>query len=97
MPEGLRTRGKPLVSPAEGRDLHSFIRGFPATEKSSVQPGVAPASQALLATLRPTHLGLLSEPCPFHVRVVGCQHVVGCGSHLGVIAAEGHDSQAQSI
>lgn len=48
-------------------------------------------------TLSPTHLGPLSEPGPLHMRIVGRQDGVGHGSHLGVIAAEGRDGQAQGI
>lgn len=43
----------------------------------------------------PTHLGLLSEPGPLHVRVVGRQDGVGRGAHRGVTTAEGCEGQAQ--
>lgn len=59
--------------------------------------GESPPVKPSEPTLSPTHLGPLSEPGPLHMRIVGRQDGVGHGSHLGVIAAEGRDGQAQGI
>lgn len=87
---GAEAQRQPPVSPTGGNT------GLLATQKPAQETRQRAASAASHAPSAP-HLGLLPEPGSLHMRVVGRQDAVGRRSHWGVVAAEGRDSQAQSI